>query len=426
MSSLRFSRTIALRYLWSKRSEAFITIITVISVLGVAIGVVVLNMTMAIMSGFEVELRNKIVGSAHIQVVGAGGIIRRWQETSEVIRGVDEVVSVSAFTHNNALLTVGRHARGLIIRGITADSPAARELAGYVEGGASVNALFEEQQIEVPTEGGGSETAMLPGLMVGRELARVADLFPGEPVSLLSPQVTSSPFGLVPRYRRFMIVGIYKSGMVGYEEALAYTSLESAQKFFRMGDSVTGIEVMVKNAANAPLIAQRIQEELTRRMGGGFYVEDWTVRNKPLWDALALEKQAYFIVLLLLIVLASFTIISALIMIVIEKRRDIAIMRTMGATATSIANIFRIQGAVIGALGTILGSLGGYAGAVALREYGFRLPENVFPTSTVPVYLDWVNFLMVGAAAFLICCVSTLYPARRASRLSPSEVLRYE
>jgi len=127
-----------------------------------------------------------------------------------------------------------------------------------------------------------------------------------------------------------------------------------------------------------------------------------------------------------LIVLASFTIISALIMIVIEKRKDIAIMRTLGATTGSIADIFRIQGAVIGALGTILGTIGGYAGAVALREYGFKLPENVFPTATVPVQLDWLNFLMVGLAAFAICCISTIYPARRASRLAPSEVLRYE
>ena len=270
----------------------------------------------------------------------------------------------------------------------------------------------------------------MSGVVVGRELARNLSLFRGETLSLLSPQVASSPFGLVPRFKRFAVTGIYRSGMAGYEESLAYVSLENAQKFFRTGDAVTGFDVQVHDVENAPQIASKIRDFLNNGesglRGGGFYAEDWKNRNSELWEALKLEETVYFIVLLLLIVLASFTIISALIMIVIEKRKDIAVMRTLGATTSSVANIFRFQGAIIGALGTILGTIGGYGLAVALDKYGFQLPENVFPTTTVPVQMNFVNFLIVGLAAFLICCLSTIYPAWRASKLAPSEVLRYE
>ncbi len=425
-SSFRFSRKVALRYLWSRRSEAFITIITVISVLGVAIGVMVLNMTMAIMSGFENELRKKIVGSAHIQVLQLGGAVGQWREAARVIEEVRDVVSVSPFTQNQALISLDGRSRGILIRGILTESTAARELQKYIEGGASLDDLLQPQTMEVFAADGKRQQAELPPLIIGRELSRSLSVFVGEPISLLSPQVGSSPFGLVPRFKRFLVTGIYKSGMAGYEESLAYTSLKSSQQFFRMGDAVTGLEVMIGDIDAAPVIARMIRERLNSLPGGRFYVQDWTEQNKELWEALALEKQAYFIVLLLLIVLASFTIISALIMIVIEKRKDIAVMRTLGATTRSVGNIFRIQGAIIGALGTLLGTLGGYLGAIGLREYGFKLPENVFPTSTVPVQLDWVNFAAVAAAAFFICLVSTIYPARRASKLSPSEVLRYE
>lgn len=426
MSSLRFSRKIAMRYLWSKRSEAFITIITIIAVLGVAIGVIVLNMTMAIMSGFEDELRKKIVGNTHVQVLRVGGVIRDWREVSKKVLEVPDVKTVSPFTQHQALLSMGGRARGLIIRGVEKDSVAAEELAGYLEAGFDIETLFSSQKIDVFLSNGKKEVAELPALIIGRELAKTLSIFAGEPVSLLSPQVSSSPFGLVPRFKRFAVSGVYKSGMAGYEETLVYVGLETAQKFFRIGDTVTGLDVAVNNIDLAPETAQRINEALSTLPGGGYYTQDWKNRNKELWEALQLEETVYFIVLLLLIVLASFTIISALIMIVIEKRKDIAVLRTLGATTSSVANIFRMQGAIIGAVGTVLGTVGGYLGAVLLREYGFQLPEGVFPTTTVPVRLEFFNFAVVAVSAFLICCVSTIYPAWRASRLSPSEVLRYE
>jgi len=258
MSSFRFSRKIAMRYLWSRRSEAFITIITVIAVLGVAIGVTVLNMTMSIMSGFEVELRKKIVGNSHIHVLRVGGIVRDWQHVADVVKHVPEVKSVTAFTQHQALISVEGRARGLIIRGLQSESVASQELQGYLEDKADVTSLKTPQNVDVFLSDGTKKSAALPALIVGRELARTLSLFSGDTVSLLSPQVASSPFGLVPRFKRFAVSGVYKSGMAGYEEALAYVSLENAQKFFRTGDTITGFDVQVADVERAPIIAKKI------------------------------------------------------------------------------------------------------------------------------------------------------------------------
>jgi lipoprotein-releasing system permease protein len=425
VSSLRFSKTVALRYMWSKRSEAFITILTVISILGVAIGVAVINITMAIMTGFEAKLREKVVGDAHIVIHGLGGKIPMWEDLRRRIEALPGVSSVSPYTQHQALVGSGAGAHGIMIQGLKENSDSAREVAKYVEGGPGFSSLFNPGAVMGDPPQVGEEAARLPGILIGYELASRLGLRVGEAVSLLSPQVSSSPFGLMPRFRRFLVVGIYKSGLSGYEEGLAYVSLEEAQRFFRMGAAVSGMEVKVTESDRAPQIAAALSARLdaVRR---GLIVQDWTIRNKDLWEAIGLEKRVYFIVLLLLIVLASFSIVSTLVMIVLEKRRDIAIMKTMGASTRSIANIFRIQGSVIGLIGTTLGLLAGYGGSVALREYGFPLPERVFPTATVPVQLEAVNFIAVGAAALAICAFSTLYPAWRASRLEPSEVLRYE
>jgi lipoprotein-releasing system permease protein len=222
-----------------------------------------------------------------------------------------------------------------------------------------------------------------------------------------------------------LVVGIYSSGLVEYESGVAYVSLEEAQKFFGMKDAVSGLEVRVKDINAAPIIARQILDHLGGA-GSGFTVSDWTATNKPLWDALQLEKRVYFIVLLLIIVMASFSIITTLIMIVLEKRKDIAIMKTLGASTKSVGRIFRIQGAVIGGLGTAIGLLLGFLGCVVLKRYGFPLDERIFQMSTLPIKIDWQNFAAVGVAAFLICFFATMYPARRAARLEPSDVLRYD
>lgn len=427
MSSWAFSRKIAFRYLWSERSEAFISIITVISVIGVAIGVAVLNIVMSIMTGFEHDLREKIVGTdSHIVINSSSGVgIFGWREVSEKVKQVPGVASVSPFTYHQVLIRSDSRASGLLIRGIEKGSASAAQVSGYLPAHRSLDALFNPPPVTVQLANGEESEANLPGIVIGRSLAQTLGVFVGTPVSVLSPQVTSTPFGLVPSFRRFVVVGAYSSGLVEYESGVAYVSLEEAQKFFDMQGGVTGLEVRVTDINAAPTIAKRIHE-VTGGLESGLSVRDWTVSNKPLWDAIQLEKRVYFIVLLLIIVMASFSIVTTLIMIVLEKRKDIAVMKTLGASTPSISRIFRIQGAVIGGLGTIIGLVLGFVGCWTLKTVGFPIDERIFQMSTLPVTIDPLNFLMVGVAAFTICFFATMYPARRAASLEPSEVLRYD
>jgi lipoprotein-releasing system permease protein len=420
----RFSRKVAFRYLFSRRAEAFISIITYISILGVAIGVIVLTVTMAIMTGFETVMREAVIGSgSHIVVRRVQGPVNDWRDQKERIEKVAGVSSVSAFTLNQALIRVHERSSGILVRGVEQESEGARLLASQLERSESINNLFEPQKLLSGREKEGE--ASLPGIIIGRSLARNFGIFTGTPITILSSDLTSSPFGLVPRFRRFATVGNFSSGFSEYESSLAYISLVEAQRFFEMGDVVTGLDVRVFNIMEAPVISQRIMNEL----GGvtsGFYTQDWTETHRALWEAIELEKRVYFIVLLLIVVMASFSIITTLVMIVLEKRKDIAVMRTMGATSRAIGDIFRLQGAIIGAVGTILGVVLGYVTSLALREYGFPLPEGVFPVSTVPVQIEFWNFVIVGLAAFAICCLATIYPSWRASKLNPVDMLRYE
>jgi lipoprotein-releasing system permease protein len=425
MSSWAFSRKIALRYLWSKRSEAFISIITVI--VGVAIGVMVLNIVMAVMTGFESELREKIVGTdSHIVVSGGGGgAILGWEEVASQIKKIDGVASVSPFTYHQVLIRSETRASGLLLRGIQEGSATAEQVSRYIPPGRTLDPLFRPSAITVSLASGEESEAQLPGILVGRSLATSLGLFAGMPVSVLSPQVTSTPFGLVPSFRRFVVVGSYSSGLGEYESGVAYISLPEAQKFFDMQGGVTGLEVRVNDINKAPDIAQVIVDTVD---GGpsGLSARDWTQTNKALWDAIQLEKRVYFIVLLLIIVMASFSIVTTLIMIVLEKRKDIAVMKTLGASTPSIGRIFRIQGAVIGGIGTLLGLFLGFVGCWGLKKFGFPIDEKIFQMSTLPVTIDPANFAMVGVAAFLICFFATVYPARRAASLEPSDVLRYD
>lgn len=427
MSAWAFSRKVALRYLWSKRAEAFISIITVVSIIGVAIGVMVLNIVMAVMTGFEQELREKIIGTeSHIVINGAGGSgIFNWREVSDNAKKVDGVVSVSPFTYHQVLIRSDSRASGVLIRGIEKGSASADQVTRYIPANRSLEPLFNPAPITVTLADGSESEARLPGILIGRSLAQSLGVFAGTPVSVLSPQVTSTPFGLVPSFRRFVVVGAYSSGLVEYESGVAYVSLEEAQKFFDMQGGVTGLEVRVRDINAAPAIAKAILEA----NGGaesGITTRDWTVANKPLWDAIQLEKRVYFIVLLLIIVMASFSIVTTLIMIVLEKRKDIAVMKTIGASTPSIGRIFRIQGAVIGGIGTLVGLGLGLAGCWGLKTFGFPIDERIFQMSTLPVTIDPMNFAMTGIAAFLICFFATVYPARRAASLEPSEVLRYD
>ena len=427
MRDLSFSRKIAFRYLWSKRSEAFISIISIVSVLGVAIGVMVLSIVMAVMTGFEHELRDKIVGTdSHIVVTNSsGGRMDGWESLSDTIRAVGGVTSASPFTYNQVLVRSDSRSVGVLVRGIKQGSASADQVASYVSEPSYLDSLFDPNPVSVTSRSGEERDARIPGILIGRALAQTLGVFVGTPISVLSPQLTSTPFGLVPRFRRFVVVGVYSSGLVEYESGVAYVDMPQAQRFFGYENGVSGLEVRVADINSATEIAATIRKALGEQ-ARFVTVRDWTETNRPLWEAIQLEKRVYFIVLLLIIVMASFSIVTTLIMIVLEKRKDIAIMKTMGASTRSISRIFRIQGAVIGGVGTIVGLALGFIGCVGLQKFGFPIDERIFQMSTLPIHIDPINFAVIGVSAFLICVVATMYPAWRATQLEPSDVLRHD
>ncbi|MCB0325356.1 MAG: ABC transporter permease [Bdellovibrionales bacterium] len=422
----RFERYIAFRYLRSKRKEFFISIITVISVLGVAISVVVLDITLAVMTGFERELQAKLVdANAHIVVRRYGGDLVEYREPLAIVRGVAGVRAAYPFTYNQAMISSEHGARGILVRGVSEDQEPLEKLRKFAAPGVEVEDLFAPAESVIARPDGSEDTVKFPPIIVGEALRERMSLDRGDLVTLFAPSFTASPQGLTPKLRRFAVLGHYRSGLVEYESGLAYTSLADAQHFFGMGNAVTGIEVSVGDLFRAPQIAQAILEAL----GGprsGLYVTDWTEQNKPLWDAIRLEKRVYFIVLLLLTLVASFSIVSTLVMVVMEKTKDIAILKSMGASDFTVLRIFLLQGATIGAVGVVLGTIMGYLGCIALREYGFKIDERVFSLDTVPVEIVPENMLTVAAAALLITALTGLYPAYRASKLRPADALRFE
>ena len=423
--SFAVERFIAGRYLRSKRKEVFISIITVISFLGVALSVMVLDMMLAAMTGLEEEIQAKFVdANAHIVVRRIDGNIEEYESVIKRIAQVEGVTAVFPFTYNQAMISTEAGSRGLLIRGVAPDEPSKAKLAKMMRAG-NVDELFSSVTVPVERPDGSQNQVTLPGLVVGRALFDSLGLNYRLPVTLFSPQFSASPQGMIPKLKRFVVLGFYSSGLMEYENGLAYASLKDAQTFFGLGNSVSGVEVSVRDWFKAKEIGLKISQAL----GGDespYVITDWSAQNKPLWDAMRLEKQVYFLVLLLLVLVASFSIVSALVMVVMEKIKDVAILKSMGASDRMVLKVFLIQGMVIGLIGVCLGSLFGYLGCVALREYGFPLNEKVFSLSKLPVHMYPQHFALVAVCAFIITASAGIYPALRAARLRPADALRFE
>jgi len=263
----------------------------------------------------------------------------------------------------------------------------------------------------------------LPGVIVGKDISRQLGVPVGGVVSVISPVASPTAVGMLPRIKRFVVAGIFDSGMAEYDSSLIYMGLEQAQAFFQIGAAVTGVEVRGKDI----YAAERLGDDIYERLGFPFRVRNWMEINRNLFSALQLEKTVYFIVLLLIVLVAAFNIVATLIMVVMEKRKDIAILKSMGATASSVARIFIFKGMLVGIVGTGLGNVLGYAACWALRRYEFiDLPEGVFYVNTVPVRMYPEYFAVVTLASLAICLLATVYPARQAARLAPVDVIRYE
>jgi lipoprotein-releasing system permease protein len=414
---------VGLRYLRARR-RSFLSLISFISLLGVVIGVATLDIVLAVMTGFEQDLRDKILGmNPHIVVVSYAGPVDGDPAIVDRIRKVPGVAAAAPFIYGQAMLAVGRSAAGVAVRGIDPKAAGAVvDLERHLKTGTLDELAVPHAVTLAPDEGGGR--VELPGLVLGGELARQLGVVAGEVVSVISPLGTPGPAGMVPRIKRFVLVGVFESGMFDYDTQLAYMSLDDAQRFFDLKGSVTGIEVRVREVYDARRVARAIEAEL-----GGFpyRARDWMEVNRNLFSALKLEKVVYGIVLCLIVVVAAFNILATLTMVVKEKRRDIAVLKSMGGSSPSIGRIFILNGAVIGVAGTVLGNLLGLGGCWLLARYHFvELPKDVFLVTTLPVRVDPVNFIVVAAVSVAICVVAALSPARRAASLVPVEVIRYE
>ncbi len=418
---MRYELFIGLRYLRAKRKEAFISLITVISMAGVMIGVMTLNIVLSVFTGFEEDLRDRILGfNPHIVVLSYSGTIPDERQLLERIDAVPGVVAAAPVVYGQVMVSNQQNVAGVIVRGIDPDAEGAVDLQRLISEG-NLTALDEKHP--APATDGSGGTVELPGVILGKELVRQLGLGVGDVVNVISPLGTPTAVGMVPRVKRFVVVGIFESGMSEYDAALIYMDMKDAQQFFDLGNAVTGIEVRVRDLYGAKDIGERIEKAI----GFPYHVRDWMETNRNLFSALKLEKTVYFIVLMLIVLVAAFNIIATLVMVVMEKRKDIAILKSMGASAAGVRRIFILKGLIIGLVGTLLGNVGGFIACWALKRYKFiPLPKDVFYVSTLPVKMYPEYFVAVTAASLLICLLATIYPARRAARLVPVDVIRYE
>jgi lipoprotein-releasing system permease protein len=414
---MRWELFVGLRYLRSRRRENFVSVITVISTLSVLLGVMVLTIVLSVMTGFEEDLRNRILGlNPHIRIGEqlAGGVISDPDELAAVVAEQPHVTAAAPVISSQMLISADGRMFGVYARGVDPRSPSSvHGILDFVKEGDTAS-LGERHEY-----GDGS----LPGVMIGMELSRRLGVGLGDPVSLTVPTLGASPLGALPRSRRFLVTALYDSGMVEYDSGLVYLALDDVRALLGLGHVATGIEAVVDDPYRAPEVARQLNDKL----GLPYYAQSWTEIHRNVFEALRLEKTVYFLVLLLIILVAAFTIVATLYMVVMEKRRDVAVLKAMGATNTSVALIFVHKGLLIGVLGTGLGALLGYLACLGLDRYKLiDLPEGVFYVATLPVRIVPANFLMVASASVIICLAATLFPAWKAARVVPVDVLRYE
>ena len=403
---------IARRHLSGKRRTGFISVISFLSLAGVTVGVAALLVVISVMNGFQEELRSKILGvTAHVIILKyQNEPIEDYEPVVAKIRANPEVVSCSPFIYTKSMISVGRQVDGVVLRGIDpALETGVTDIARNIIAGSFEFAYRNGE---------------LPPLVLGIELADRLRAHLGDTVTVASPQAaTVTPLGLIPKARQFRLVGIFDAGMFEYNSTLAYIGLAEAQEFLELGHTITGIEVKVRDIYQAP----RVGRDIVRGLGAPFRANDWMQLNWNLFSALKLEKVVMFLILVLVIMVAAFNIISSLIMIVIEKTREIGILKSMGATSRSIMKIFVMEGLIIGIGGTLMGLALGYGLCRLLSKYQFvNLPADVYFINKLPVQMQAGDFAMISGAAVAITFLATIYPAWKAFRMEPVEAIRYE
>ncbi|PPC90928.1 MAG: lipoprotein-releasing system transmembrane subunit LolC [Methylobacter sp.] len=406
---------IGLRYTRAKRRTQFISFITLISVIGIALGVTVLITVLSVINGYQTELRERILGmTSHATLTGRYGQLDDWQTVEPRLGNYPHVLGTAPFIDGQVMLNAGRRVSGTLLSGILPDvEPKVSDIAGKM------------------TEGKLSD--LIPGeynILLGNELANYLGVVLGDKITVISPQLNSTPAGVLPRMRRFTLVGTFHVGMYEYDRNLAIIHLDDAAKLFRLDQAVSGLRIKLDDIFNAPLI--------TRSMANQFYdyrVSDWTSAHSNFFKALQIEKRVMFLITLLIVAVAAFNIVSTLIMVVTDKRGDIAILKTQGLTSGSIMGIFMVLGTIIGSFGTLLGITGGVLLALNVetivpaieRTFGVKfMSAEVYYISEIPSQLIWTDVYAIAGAAFVLTLLATIYPAWQAAKVNPAEVLRYE
>jgi lipoprotein-releasing system permease protein len=377
---------------------------------GVSLGVMALLVVLSVMSGFREDLQNKILGvNAHIIILDYRGPISEYDEIIKNLKGEKEISSFAPFVLGQVMVSSGNKAHGVFLKGIKPDMESkTTDIFKHIVEGNPEDIL--------PKNG-------IPGIIIGKELSKSLGVFPGDKINIVSPFGEIGPLGMLPKIKPFRIAAVFEVGMFEYDTNLVLTELKHAQEFLGIDENITGIEIKVKDIYKASII----REKLEKKLKFPYHAKDWMQMNKNLFSALKLEKFAMFIILILIILVASFNIISTLIMNVIEKSREIAILKAMGATNKGIMTIFMLQGLLIGIVGTIIGVSCGYTLNYLLNTYQIiKLPPDVYYLSHLPVKMKLSDFIAVSLSAVIISFLATIFPARQAAKLDPVESLRYE
>jgi lipoprotein-releasing system permease protein len=407
---------IGLRYTRAKRRDHFISFISLSSMLGVALGVAALITVLSVMNGFEKELRTRILGmTSHAFITEANGTLTDWKSLQDRINNQPNVLDSAPFVEGQAMLSQGSRVRGTQIRGIDP------KLEGRVS-------TIGDKIVQ------GEFSALKPGsfgIILGKDLAMAMGVTTGDKITLITPDVSPTPAGIIPRLKRLNVVGIFEIGMYEYDSALAIMNIDDAAKLFRIPNAVTGLRLKLDDVYKAPSITRDLMMTLPANYRGA----DWTYQHANFFRALKTEKIVMFVILLLIVAVAAFNIVSTLIMMVTDKQSDIAILRTLGMTPKNIMTIFMVQGTLIGLFGTLIGIAGGVtlalnvesiiAGVEKILGYQF-LPADVYYISSLPSDLQWNDVTVIGLTAFALSLLSTIYPSWRAAQIRPAEALRYD
>ncbi|MCP4671752.1 MAG: lipoprotein-releasing ABC transporter permease subunit [Desulfobacula sp.] len=410
---------IAGKYLKAKRQEGFISLISFLSVAGVTVGVMALVIVIAVMSGAETDFRKRILGlEPHILVMNYSG---KFDNYSKILKNLDQkkqIKGVSPIIFAQAMIRSNNSFAGVMIRGIDPEKGFSL-IKGFNP--EKLKNLLGNQKTKGSTPGINSPDLKYPGIILGKELARSIGVIKGDKIILMSSNGFISPVGHIPSMKRFVVKDIFDSGMYEYDNALAYVNLKQAQQLCGANNKISAIGIWIDNVFEV----KKVKNDLSDILNYPFYLRDWMDINKSLFSALKLEKTAMFIILTLIILVAAFNIASALIMMVMEKTRDIAVLKTMGATNKTIRTIFILKGMIIGLIGTMTGTILGVAACFILKKYDFIQLPDAYPFSTLPVQLEFFHVLIIAISAITICFFSTLYPSYKASKMDPVEALRY-